>query len=84
MSVRNKYCMICDRASKTNQIVCEHKWYKNWSFTSTSMVSDIVVEGFKESIGMHNIIYHKLIGDGDSSVSKKYYKRLYIIVSFKL
>lgn len=34
------------------------------------MESSIVVEGFKESIPMHNIIYDKLIGDDDSSVMK--------------
>jgi hypothetical protein len=71
MSVRNKYCAICDRALKTNHIVREHKCYKIWTSTSTSIESDIIVEGFKERIAMHNIIYNKLIGDGDSSVSKK-------------
>jgi hypothetical protein len=71
MSVRNKYCAICDRALKTNHIVRDHKCYKNWTSTSTSMESGIIVEGFKESIAMHNIIYNKLIGDGGSSVSKK-------------
>uniref|UniRef100_A0A2S2PQZ9 Uncharacterized protein n=1 Tax=Schizaphis graminum TaxID=13262 RepID=A0A2S2PQZ9_SCHGA len=34
------------------------------------MESSIIVEGFKESIPMHNLIYDKLIGDGDSSVMK--------------
>lgn len=71
MSVRNKYCIICERASKNKQIVREHKCYKNWDSTSNSMEADIIVEGFKGSLSMHNIIYHKLIGDGDSSVSKQ-------------
>lgn len=35
------------------------------------MESDIIVEGFRRSLTMHNLIYHKLIGDGDSSVLKK-------------
>jgi len=35
------------------------------------MESDIIVEGFRQSMAMHNLIYHKLIGDGDSSVLKK-------------
>jgi hypothetical protein len=35
------------------------------------MEADIIVEGFRQSIPMHNIIYHKLIGDGDFSVFKK-------------
>lgn len=39
--------------------------------TSTSMESGIIIEGFKESISMHNLVYDKLIGDGDSSVIKQ-------------
>lgn len=35
------------------------------------MESDIILEGFRQSINMHNLIYRKLIGDGDSSVTKK-------------
>lgn len=35
------------------------------------MEADIIVEGFRQSISMHNLIYNKLIGDGDSSVLKK-------------
>ena len=45
--------------------------FKNWDGTSTAMEADIIVEGFRQSIPMHNIIYNKLIGDGDSSVTKK-------------
>lgn len=39
--------------------------------TSTSLLSDIIVEGFKDSITMHTILYNKLISGGVSSVSKK-------------
>lgn len=35
------------------------------------MESDIIVEGFKEIIKMHNLVYAKLIGDGNSNVIKK-------------
>lgn len=35
------------------------------------MGSDIIVEGSKDSIPMHNLVYSKLIGDGDNSVAKK-------------
>jgi hypothetical protein len=35
------------------------------------MESDIILEGFKQSINMHNLIYRKVIGDEDSSVTKK-------------
>lgn len=71
MGVRNKYCTICEIAKRSNKTVRSHICYKNWSSTSTSMESDIIVEGFNESISMHNLVYSKLIGDGDSSVTKK-------------
>lgn len=35
------------------------------------MESDIIVEGFSQSIMHNNLIYRYLIGDGDSSVLKK-------------
>jgi len=35
------------------------------------MESSIIVERSKESILMHNLIYDKLIGDGDSSVDEE-------------
>ncbi|KAL4720785.1 hypothetical protein ACJJTC_015668 [Scirpophaga incertulas] len=35
------------------------------------MESEIIVEGFKNSINMHNLIYGKLISDGDSSTYSK-------------
>lgn len=35
------------------------------------MEADIIVEGFRQSISMYNLIYNKIIGDGDSSVTKK-------------
>lgn len=59
------------KAKSINKDPPNHVCYKNWNNTSTSMESDIIVEGFRQSIPMHNIIYHKLIGDGDSSVLKK-------------
>lgn len=59
------------KAEATSSKSTTHKCYKNWEGTSTSMESDIILEGFKQSISMHNLIYKKLIGDGDSSVTKK-------------
>lgn len=35
------------------------------------MEADIIVEGFKKSLEMHNLIYGRIIGDGDSSVYRK-------------
>lgn len=35
------------------------------------MESEIIVEGFRKSVEMHGIKYGYLVGDGDSSVTKK-------------
>jgi hypothetical protein len=35
------------------------------------METAIILEGFKNSVAMHNLKYTKIIGDGDSSVYKK-------------
>jgi hypothetical protein len=48
-----------------------HKCFKNFKSTSTSMETAIILEGFKNSVAMHNLKYTKIIGDGDSSVYKK-------------
>jgi len=72
LGIRNKYCSICIKPPKDlNEPTISHQCFKNWDGTSTGMESDIILEGFKQSIAMHNLIYHKLIGDGDSSVTKK-------------
>ncbi|KAK4882827.1 hypothetical protein RN001_006146 [Aquatica leii] len=67
MDVKNKYCFLCARGRDTH----DHECFRNWSKTSTAMESAIILEGFKQSISRHNLIYSKLIGDGDSSVYKK-------------
>lgn len=71
MGVRNKYCAVYKTALRAGNIARPDICYKNWSSTSTSMESDIIVEGFNESVSMHNLVYAKLIDDGDSSVTKK-------------
>ncbi|KAJ8876906.1 hypothetical protein PR048_021355, partial [Dryococelus australis] len=59
-STRNSYCYICDRASsiKANQQI--PMCYKNWNKSSTTMAADIIVEGFRNSIAIHNLKYNKL------------------------
>ncbi|KOB68075.1 hypothetical protein OBRU01_19060 [Operophtera brumata] len=52
-SVRNKYCCICARAEKRGEDAKEHTCYKNFTGPSTAMESEILVEGFKRSIEMH-------------------------------
>jgi len=71
MGIRNKFCAVCKKSESTKQEVSVHKCFKNWNGTSTSMEADIIVEGFRQSMSMHNVIFNKLIGDGDSSVMKK-------------
>ncbi|KAK4882653.1 hypothetical protein RN001_005972 [Aquatica leii] len=68
MGVRNKYCYVCARSSDTAK---DHKCYKNWDGSSAAMEADIICEGFEKSLQMHNLIYGKVIGDGDSSVYRK-------------
>ncbi|KMQ87383.1 hypothetical protein RF55_13345, partial [Lasius niger] len=73
VGVRNKYCIVCARAAKINVVAKEHTCFKNWGSnqSSTSMESDIILEGFRLSLEMHGLIYSKYIGDGDSNVLKK-------------
>jgi hypothetical protein len=71
LAVRNKYCCVCARAENKNIQPIDHKCFKNFGGPSTSMESDIIIEGFKRSIEMHGVKYMRLIGDGDSSISKK-------------
>lgn len=66
LGVKNKYCSICAQAEKSNKVAKPHKCYKNYNGPSTAMESTILVEGFKCSIEMHNLIYG-MESDGDSS-----------------
>ncbi|KAL4718477.1 hypothetical protein ACJJTC_002120 [Scirpophaga incertulas] len=71
LGIKNKYCFICARSENKSVEVPKHKCFKNYSGPSTNMESEIIVEGFKNSINMHNLIYGKLISDGDSSTYSK-------------
>ncbi|XP_063238957.1 uncharacterized protein LOC134540255 [Bacillus rossius redtenbacheri] len=73
LGVRNKYCCICDRATKIGMEAKPHLCYKNWDENkpSTAMEQDINVEGFKMSEKMHGVRYKYFVGDGDSSVYAK-------------
>lgn len=62
--------MICDKASKSSKELSIHKYNKYWTRTLTSMEADIIVEGFRQSITMHNLMFQKFFGDGDSSITK--------------
>ncbi|CAG5102766.1 Protein of unknown function [Cotesia congregata] len=51
----------------------KHRCYANWDKdkSSSSMESDIITEGFQNSIKDHNLLYTELIGDNDSSTYLK-------------
>lgn len=72
VGVRNKYCTVCEKLeSEKSKKENDHVCFKNYIGTSTSMETDVILEGFKKSIEMHGLIYGKLIGDGDSNVYTK-------------
>ena len=68
IGVRNKYCSICKVAENKGEQPKEHTCFRNWSGSSSSMESDIIVSGFNAAEEMHGIRYMRVIGDGDSSV----------------
>jgi hypothetical protein len=41
----------------------DHIYFKNCNLPSTAMEADIIIEGFKRSVEMHNLIYSRLIGN---------------------
>lgn len=70
VGIKNKYCVTCSRAANKNITPLKHRCNKNHTGSSTSMEKSIIVEGFRESVKTHNLVYAKLIADGDSSVYK--------------
>lgn len=46
---------MCER----QQLVGKHLCFKNWGGSSPAIMSDIIVEGFNNSMAMHNLIYKK-------------------------
>jgi len=52
---------VC-QATKKNGNETNHLCYKNWNSPSTAMEADIIVDGFKQSLTMHGLIYSQLIG----------------------
>ncbi len=68
VGVRNKYCSVCALADKENRAPQDHDCHKNWDGPSSSMETDIIVEGFKEAESKYGLRYTAFIGDGDSSI----------------
>ena len=47
IGVRNKYCTICRFIERNNKSWQDHKCFKNWTDSSTSMEGDILAEASK-------------------------------------
>ncbi|KAK4882011.1 hypothetical protein RN001_005330 [Aquatica leii] len=71
LGIRNKFCIICTKATNKDIEPAPHTCFKNWAGSSSGMESDIIVEGFCRSIEMHNLRYKQFIADGDSCVYAK-------------
>ncbi|KAL4101121.1 hypothetical protein QTP88_021141 [Uroleucon formosanum] len=71
VGIRNKYCCICQKFKNNQKVAPDHQCFINWKKSSTSMEADSALEGFMKSEEMHGLKYNCLIGDGDSSVTKR-------------
>eukprot|EP00102_Acyrthosiphon_pisum_P021135 XP_016658345.1 PREDICTED: uncharacterized protein LOC107883228 [Acyrthosiphon pisum] len=71
IGIRYRYCAICQRTKNKGTPKSDHTCFLNWSKRTTSMEADSIAEGFKRSMELHGLKYNKLIGDGDSSVTKR-------------
>ena len=63
IGVQNKFCSVCAQGNNK-----EHECFRNWAGSSSSMESDIILEGFCLVEKQHGLRYTNFIGDGDSSV----------------
>ena len=68
LGVRNKYCSVCAHSAKHNTEPPQHDCYRNWDGPSSSMETDILVQGFIEAERKYGLRYTTFTGDGDSSV----------------
>lgn len=68
---------MCFSAKKLDKEAGPHSCFLNWDGPSTAMEADIIVDGFKHSLEMHNVIYSQLIG----MINNKYIKLTSIIFS---
>jgi hypothetical protein len=66
VGVRNSFCFICCIHAKSDPKP-QHTCFKNWDKGASAMEASIMLEGFKQSMEFHGLVYKTLIGDGDSS-----------------
>ena len=63
IGVQNKFCSACEKGSNK-----ENECFRNWDGSSSSMESDIILEGFRMAEKQQGLRHTNFIGDGDSSV----------------
>ncbi|CAC5378247.1 unnamed protein product [Mytilus coruscus] len=73
--IRNKYCYICNRCNSLGITPKDHECFKNWTESSQSMESDIIVEGFLKANDF-GVRYMHFIADGDSSIHAQIMQRV--------
>lgn len=54
MGVRNMYCSTCEYSERKHTPKTDHKCSKNWQGSSTAMEADIIVDGFVQSVPLHD------------------------------
>ena len=59
---------MCVHKLKQGKEPSEHECHKNWAGSSSSMETDIKVQGFQEAESNYGLRYTKFVGDGDRSV----------------
>ena len=62
MGIRNRFCVICQRAKNKKLNPPEHTCFLNWKKSATGIEADTIADGFKQSLEMHGLKYNKLIG----------------------
>jgi len=67
IGIRNKLCYQCSRAKTLGKDPAQHTCFKNWSASSQSMESNIILEGFLDCEQKYGVRYMRMIADGDSS-----------------
>lgn len=80
VGIRNRYCVICERAKNSEKSVEEHICFLNWSKGATSIEADAISEGFLKSVSLHGLKFNKLIGKN----SKKQVSNIQSIYFFKI
>lgn len=63
IGIRNRYCVICNRAETKNETPLDHTCFLNWTKSATGMEADGVAEGFLKSVDLHNMKFKRFIGE---------------------